>query len=89
MHITGYAKLNKHDGQKAIAKMKPLTIGTNIHEMFLMDTFGKYSVTIIIGLLCVTAPRNWTTLGCLILRSNESSSLNALLQKPNELENSE
>lgn len=44
-------------------------------------TFGKYSVTIIIGLLCVTAPRNCTTLGCLIFWSNASSSLNAFLQK--------
>lgn len=44
-------------------------------------TLGRYSITIIIGLLCVTAPRNCTTFGCLIVWSNVSSSLNALLHE--------
>ena len=44
-------------------------------------TLGKYSVTIIIGVLCVTAPRNWTTFGCRIFWSNSSSSLKAVLHK--------
>lgn len=28
-----------------------------------MLTLGRYSVTIIMGELCVTAPKNWTTFG--------------------------
>ena len=44
------------------------------------QTLGKYSVTIIIGLLWVTAPKNWTTFGWRIFWSNASSSLNAFLK---------
>lgn len=45
------------------------------------QTLGRYSVTIIIGLLWVTAPKNWTTFGCRIFWSKASSSLNAFLKR--------
>lgn len=48
-----------------------------------IKTFGRYSITIIIGLLWVTAPRNWTTFGCLIFWRIASSSLKALLHRNN------
>ena len=46
----------------------------------LKQTLCINSMTIIIGLLCVTAPKNCTTFGWRISCSTSSSSLNALLQ---------
>jgi len=52
---------------------------TMVHEIVGQKTLGRYSVTIIIGLLWVTAPRNWTTFGCRIFWNRASSSLKAFL----------
>lgn len=35
----------------------------DVIRIWIKQTLGKYSVKIIIGLLCVTAPRNCTTFG--------------------------